>query len=244
MALRQAQPQLNIQSFPRDAFIEDYWDYSAGEHVTFLGPTQSGKTTLAYQLLGESATEKLPAIVLVMKPKDPVVTDWTKRYKWKKVETWPPVDVPYVSPKRSGYVLWPKHSFDPDKDNPKLHREFRKAMLYCYEKGDRILFADELYGVDHELKLRDEVITIYSRGAAMGCGLWAATQKPSHIPLWAYSQAEHLFLANDPDKRARERYGEIGGIDPKFVEAQTLRLPKYHWLYIRRTGPVACIVEP
>jgi hypothetical protein len=77
----------------------------------------------------------------------------------------------------------------------------------------------------------------------MGCGLWAATQRPAYIPLWGYSMAEHLFLANDPDRRARIRYGEIGGINPKFVETQVERLPKYHWLYIRRTGPAVCIVE-
>jgi hypothetical protein len=145
--------------------------------------------------------------------------------------------------KAPGYILWPPHRHDPDTDNPKLRETFRRAILDSYKTGNRILFADETYGLSEELDLDRELISIWSRGGGMGCGLWAATQRPAYIPLWGYSAAEHVFLANDPDKRARIRYGEIGGINPKFVEWQVERLPKYHWLYIRRTGPATCIVE-
>jgi hypothetical protein len=76
----------------------------------------------------------------------------------------------------------------------------------------------------------------------MGAGFWGATQKPSHIPLWAYSQAEHLFLYNDPDKRARDRYGEIGGIDPDLLKYHVQRLAQYEWLYVRRADATVCII--
>jgi hypothetical protein len=229
-------------TFPREEFIAERFHYAAGEHVTFLAPTQAGKTTLAFELLEATANTEVPAIVLVQKPKDPTITEWTNHLQtknWIKTKVWPPNPLRKKAP---GYILWPDHTYKPEADNTKLREVFRRAILDSYKKGNRILFADETYYLSDRLDLDDELIQIWAQGAGMGCGLWAATQRPAYIPLWGYSQAEHLFLANDPDKRARIRYGEIGGINPKFVEWQTERLPKYHWLYIRRTGPECCIV--
>jgi hypothetical protein len=245
MALRTRQPSFTRpESFPRDEFIRERFDYSAGEHVTFLAPTQQGKTTLAFELLEANATTDVPAVVLVQKPRDTVVRKWLEHLKseqgWIRTQIWPPSP---LRKKTRGYILWPSHKHDPDTDNPRIKAIFRRAILDCYKRGNRILFADETYGLSEELDLDDELIAVWSRGGGMGCGLWAATQRPAYIPLWGYSMAEHLFLANDPDRRARIRYGEIGGINPKFVEQQVERLPKYHWLYIRRTGPRVCIVE-
>jgi hypothetical protein len=58
-----------------------------------------------------------------------------------------------------------------------------------------------------------------------------------------YSQAQHLFLHNDPDERARKRFDEIGGVDPKVVRNTISKLDKHEWLYIRRDGPVMAIVS-
>jgi len=233
----------DLPRIPRDEFIGDFWDYKPGEHVTFLAPTQAGKTTLAFDLLGVTATKNLPVTVLVMKPRDSVVRGFVDRYKkshdWKEVKQWPPM----IRGKHAGYVLWPRFQFDPKKDNPKQKGMFRKAILDTYGKGNGIVFGDELYGLVQELELDDELIALWSRGAGMGAGLWGASQKPSHIPLWAYSQVEHLFLSHDPDKRARLRYDEIGGINPRVVESHVMQLQKHEWLYIRRTGPEAAIIQ-
>jgi hypothetical protein len=231
------------ESFSRDEFIEERFHYKAGEHVTFLAPTQAGKTTLAFELLEETASVDVPAIVLVQKPKDSTLKVWTDHLKtksWVKSSTWPPNPIRKKAP---GYIVWPNHSYKPDADNAKLRDIFKRAILDSYRKGNRIIFADETYYLSDRLNLEDELIQVWAQGAGLGCGLWAATQRPAYIPLWAYSQAEHLFLANDPDKRARIRYGEIGGINARFVESQVERLPKYHWLYVRRTGPATCIVR-
>lgn len=240
-------------SIPRDVFLHEYFTYRPGEHLTLLGPTQSGKSTLAFQLLKVTTYPKLPGVVLVMKPRDQVVSNMATTLDYQIIRDWPPPlqhrrriktrgRVEIVMP--NGWMVWPKHSFDPERDDAHMYAVFRRTLIGNYKRGNVVLFADEVYGLAKELHLERELNAIWSRGAAMGCGLWASSQRPYSIPQWAYSSPEHIFLANDPDKRDRDRYREIGGVDPELVEAVTRSLPKYCWLYIRRTGPQMCIVGP
>ena len=233
-----------ITRMPREEFLSDAWDYNSGEHVTILGPTNSGKTYLAYQLLGETATPKLPAVVLVMKPRDSTVDKWSKTVKFRKTRVWPPTPSIWNQERPRGWLLWPRFTMDPDRDDAELYRQFRRCMLDSYKKGNRIVFADEAYSLSDELGLDKELVTLWTKGRSMDCGLWVASQKPTHIPLWAYSMAEHMFIHNDPDARARKRYDEIGGVDPRLVESTIMRLARHEFLYIRRRDGAMCVIEP
>lgn len=233
-----------ITRMGREEFLRDGWDYNPGEHVTILGPTNSGKTYLAYQLLDATATRKLPAIVLVMKPRDSTVKKWSKTVQFRKVRSWPPMPSIWKPNQPRGYVLWPRFTMDPERDDMELHRQFRRCLLDSYKRGNRIVFGDEAYSLAEELDLDKELITLWTKGRSMDCGLWAASQKPTHIPLWAYSMAEHLFIHHDPDKRARQRYDEIGGVDPRLVESTVMGMARHEFLYIRRKDGAMCVVEP
>lgn len=224
---------------PRDEFLAEMWDYTPGEHVTLLAPTQWGKTTLAYQLLQRTTRPTLPGIVLVMKPRDATVKRWNDELKYRIVRNWPP---PPTFKKPNGWTVWPRHTFDIETDDAHLEAVFRKCIRDSYRRGNRILFCDEIVGLSKELDLEQQIVAVHTRGAAMGTGVWAASQRPYYAPLTCYSQAEHLFLGRDPDARDRKRFGEIGGIDPYLVDRETMRLERYQWLYIRRTGPQICIV--
>lgn len=237
-------PLPKVESIPRDEFLNEVWEYEEGQHVSFLGPTNAGKTYLAYQLLNVTATDKMPAIVLVMKPRDKTATKFTKLAKFRKVTTWPPPPSVWNPGKVRGYTLWPRHSFDPDRDDVNHERIFRAVLRDSYKKGNRIVFGDEVYSLASELGLESDLVRIWTKGRSMGCGLWAATQKPTHVPLWMYNQAEHLFLAYDPDKRSQDRFSEIGGVDPDLIKSIVKSLPKRHWLYIRRSDRALCVVEP
>lgn len=241
MGYRDVRGYGSVEVVPREEFISRRWAYTPGEHVSWLGPTGSGKTTFALQLLAATATRDLPAVVMVIKPTDETVTGWQRRLGYRRLRHWPPAAVPFVAPP-PGWVLWPKHSYDPDADDARLHGECRKAILDSYKRGRRILFADEAWGLADELGLARELVTVWTRGRSKRTGLWAGTQKPSHVPLHMYNQASHLFLAFDPDARARQRFGEIGGVDPKLVQAIVMDLPQFEWLYLRRRDRTLCVV--
>ena len=237
---------VEIELIDRQSFLLQYWNYKQGEHVTILGPTGSGKTTLAYELLKHSATEELPAVVLVMKPRDQTAAKYSKDLDFRVVRNWPPPKLKYIPKKPKGWTLWPKHTFNVTQDEHRMHTIFARAMMDCYKRGNRIVFADELLGLTDDLQLDDEVRVILTRGRSMGCGFWSASQRPFNVPMYAYDQAEHLFLAYDPDARTIKRYSEIGGVNPKLVSAITPQLDKHQWLYIQRSGkrgPALCIVQ-
>lgn len=232
-----------VERFDRMEFVTNRFHYEPGEHVSFIGPTGSGKTTFAYQLLKEVSSPKLQGIVLVMKPRDKTAKDWNEALGYKIVRDWPPPMSVWEPKKLPGYTLWPKFTFDPYRDNDTQEDIFRRCLMDSYKKGNRIVFGDEAYSLANELNLGTELVTLWSKGRSMGTGLWAATQKPTHVPLWLYSQAQHLFLHNDPDERARKRFDEIGGVDPKLVRTVVGKLAKHEWLYIRRDGPEMAIVS-
>jgi hypothetical protein len=113
-----------------------------------------------------------------------------------------------------------------------------------YVKGNAIIFDDEAVSLVREMDLKTDLVRIWTKGRSVDCGLWAATQRPSLVPLEMYDQATHLFLAYDPDERNQKRFAEIGGVDPDLVAHVVARLPRFHWLYIRRSDRKLCVVGP
>lgn len=240
-----------VVRFDRQEFIAERFAYKAGEHLSIIGETGNGKTYLALQLLQATARPDLPAIVLQMKPKDSTIDKFRKDTKeagldYRLARNWPPTPSIWKPGKPDGWVLAPKHLMDPDQDEERHAEIFRAALLDSYKKGKRIIFGDEAYSLDDEMGLGRYLVTLWTKGRSMGCGLWAATQKPTHVPLWMYSQATHLFLDYPSDKRARDRYREIGGMDPKVIEEAVWQASEeeFAWVYVRPNGrrSTICIV--
>lgn len=243
------QPVRQVEVVDRQEFIQRRFRHRMGEHVTLIGKTQSGKTTLAFQLLDKVTTPALQAIVLVMKPRDAVPAEWMDRLGYRRTRHWPPLSSSRFVPKRPrGWVLWPKLG-NIDRDNAVLRTEFRNALSDSYSNsarrrtGGRIIFADEVVGLTQQLKLGDELDAIWMRGSSMHLGLWVATQRPFHAPLHAYNAATHLFLHRDEDRRNVDRYRDIGGVDPDLVRDIVGTMDLHQFLYIRKTDHTMCIVD-
>jgi hypothetical protein len=250
----------DIYRFQRDEFLEDYWDYGSSgdaEHATFCGMNRSGKTTLAFELLGRStrmdpemgSDESRIAVALVMKPQDRTPEQWGKKLGYKRIDTWPP---PVTGVRRKynigkqppGYLVWPKLG-DLRTDNVKLRKLFYKVLAESYAQAgskkhaqERIIFADEVIGLQRisnaDYPIKSALDDLYERGAGMGIGLWAALQKPFNAPTNAYENSIHLFIWRSNDKRNRKRYEEIGGIDADALDGIVSTLNGRDCLYINR----------
>jgi hypothetical protein len=249
---------LEVVEFDREPFLDDYWDYNPGERVSILGPSGAGKTVLGYQLLEATVSPKILPLVLVSKPNDDTVDEWSKGLGFKVVKDWPPRRNIWDAKIPPGYVVWPPE--DPENYQATLNHQsavFERAIHWAYnflkrEKGKpkekrldgTIVFADELQAIDDELNLGDLIVRHYGRGRSNKSGMWGATQLPIDVPGIVYSSADHLFLAYMPDARYRKRFSEIGGgVDTQLIDQTCLMLPQYWWLYIRRSDRTICIIR-
>lgn len=227
-------------------FLTRYFNYTPDEHVLFLGPTGSGKTKIALDALSIVSRPKSPAIIFAMKPRDETLDTFAKTNEFREVSSWPPLPSIWKPRKPPGYLLKPRRvPKNISETNALQYAAFREAILDSYERGNRILFADETYSLTHELPLTSELVTVWTKGRSMRCALWAASQRPAYIPTWAYSQSTHLFVSYDPDARSRKRYEEISGVDPKIIAEGTESLDEFEWLYVHVAGRKSriCIVS-
>jgi hypothetical protein len=236
--------------FPRREFAAERFDYKAGEHVTFGGPTQTGKTSLAFILLEYCATPDLPAYVAVSKPRDPVSDTEGKRLGFRRVADWPPTKTvnEIVNGNPPGYLIWPKFG-DIDQDTERATHVTRKLLKDRYAAGVRnkqgIMVMDDTMVKSKLLGLDKEMTTNLAMSGAMGLGQWVFVQKPTdsgRTAIWSYGASEHVFLTFDPDRKNQLRYDEIGGVDPKQIAQASTMLKPYEFLYIKRTGRHLCIV--
>lgn len=239
---------------PRPQFAKE-WDYHEGEHVVFGGPTQiSGKTQLAFDLLGEVATEECPAFVAVSKPKDKVTSHYAKLYDFKVVSEWPPPKgiKEFFGHKYRGYVIWPKFG-DLYRDRDKVHDVLGQLIAERYGVSARskkpkhgILVMDDTRDKSKVVQLDYEMSTVLAMAGAMGLGEWCFVQKGSEqgeTARMAYPNAAHVFLFRDPTARGRDYYADIGGVDSDYLEFCQQSLQPRQALYIGRKGPVMCIVD-
>lgn len=241
-----------------DDFALERWFYRLGEHVSAFGPTGVGKTTNLLKLLTIARQDhsRLRSVVLAMKPDkgptykknstgDETVARLTRELGGRTIRRWPPRLWPWED-EPSFWTLWPRHSSDPLADRGiDKHGDiagghaaiFRDAILDSYNAGGRAVFADEAFSLDQELKLREYMNTLWTKGRSMEVGFWAATQRPAYVSRNMYSMASHLFLWSDNDLEARKRYGEIGRIDRTAIMTVLDRLKKHQCLYLNPDHP-------
>lgn len=245
-------PHLSRAEFKRRFKAE----YAPGQHVTFIGPTQRGKTTLCFELLHEVISPAHKCIILSGKPpqRDPVMQRAAKQLDLRIVEEWPPMPV-YGDRKRNGFILQPRQRMkDLDADNEEIRSQFRRAMMANYASSPKkpvITVCDEAAMIQNDLKLKKEYEAPLVRGAPVNAQ-WSLIQRNRYNSMHAYSAPEWIFFFQDPDYDNVTRDAEmVGGIDRRQVVDIIARLPTYRTeskrtisevLAVRRSGPELCVI--
>ncbi len=207
-------------------------DWRQGEHVSLVGPTGQGKSTLGLALL----PRRDYVMVLATKPKDATLDRMTRRRARPRYRTVRDVNDRPVDASR--LLVWPR--FDSSDDIVVQADVMHRALDAAFSEGGWCLFVDELYYLVEMLGLSTMLRLIWQQGRSLGVSLVGATQRPAWVPLELYSQATHVFLFRHNDRRDLDRLSGIasaGDVEPRTIREIVGHLGKNQFLYVNtRTG--------
>jgi hypothetical protein len=264
---------MGLERLTREEFLTGYFDYRPGQHLALIEPTGGGKTRLKYQLLQQAMAQnpELGVKVTIPKRRDSESAAWNRALGLAETPVWPPAAHAPWREKPPGYAVWPKHltgspGQDPMKvlaaDREHVAAQMRAAALDSFQHGNCVHDCDDLYTQAVILGMNELFSEILRDGRSSMCGLWGADQKPSgtregSVTSFFYNAPSWLFLGLDLDERNRERFGEIGGVDRKYVSETVMHLPIHQFgknaisdkLVICKAapgpyGPAMCILGP
>jgi hypothetical protein len=213
-----------------------YWfgrEWKQDEHISIIGPTGSGKTALAVDLLRIRAFR----VFVMTKPADDKLAAALDRQHYLRVPafpTEPPLDI-------ERYLLWPPGAGDLSADGRLTQRRILRDAFVKIFKGPQggapgrwcICLDEARYVSDPSfLGLQREVKQLLIQGRSLRIAMVLNYQRPSWVPAEAYDQVSHLFLSNDNDRRNVQRFREIGGVDGERVAATVQQLGMYEWLHV------------
>jgi DNA polymerase III delta prime subunit len=206
------------------------WKWKQGEHVTLIGPTGCGKTTVARAILDR----RQHVAVVATKPRDPVVSSLRRR-GYDTIRKWPP------SVLQSRVVFWPRIERMTDVHAQAVAID---AMLNdVYLAGSWCLYFDELRYVTETLKLKGLLELLWQQARALNVSIVAGAQRPAHIPLMAYSQATHFYLWNTGDDRDLARVADFGRAPARMIRDELATLDRHEVLYLDAVTGTAYVTE-
>lgn len=208
-------------------------EWKQDEHLSIIGPTGTGKTALAVELL-KIRTYK---IFVMTKPSDVKLEAALDRQHYVRVPAFPkqpPEDI-------DRYLLQPPGTGEMTREAMERQRVIlRDAFTKIFRgpggglPGRWCLCLDEArYVADPAyLGLRREINHLLIQGRSLRIAMMLNFQRPSWVPPEAYDQASHLFIAMDNDKRNVQRFREIGGVDGDQVAYTVQHLGLYEWAHV------------
>lgn len=200
-----------------------YFVWHQDEHVGLIGPTGSGKTTLALNLLPLRSY----TTVLATKPRDTTLDRFTKTHDYKLLRQWNHKLSPEKYPRR---ILWPNSR---GLYSAAHQREvFQHGLASIYEQGSWCTFVDEGWILSQALQMQYEVKTFLLQGRAMDLSLVLATQRPAWIPVEVYDQSTHLFFWRDNDETNLSRISGVAYGSSRLIQKIVSELAKHEVLYI------------
>lgn len=207
-------------------------EWEQGQHVTMIGTTGSGKTTLMEQVIGL----RHYVAVFGVKGRDDTMERFIREHGYTRIKTWLPELDDYL-------VLWPEIRGHGHID--KQREVFAHAMDSIYREGGWCVVFDEVSYLSDTLRMDQQLKFLLQQGRSAGISVVAMTQRPAFIPLAFYDQATHLFVWKDNDLRNRQRIGELAGNARRVVEREVGDLRKREVLYLHKDSGyrVRTIVE-
>lgn len=197
------------------------FDWRQGEHITAIGPTGGGKTTMLLQLLNRRDYVS----IFEVKLRDSTMRAAIERYGYVVESDWQG-----AGPEHNRVVLWPRA--DVDELQARQKEVFTDAIQSALSVGGWCLFFDELSYLTDLLGMGRLIRQAYQIGRSSGISIVSATQRPAFVPLVIYDQATHLFFWRENDERNLKTISGLGGMAADPVRWEVSQLPKHTVLYL------------
>lgn len=187
--------------------------------MTLIGATGSGKTHLALVL----ASMREYALVIATKRRDPVLEE----LGWKRVRNLRE-DVLWTADRRvpldPKLVYWPTPQEGTVRRRQAAQaRQIREALDWADRTGGWALVIDELMYVSRSLGLERELEHAWFQSRTQGVSLIGAAQRPTQVPLLAFSQASYVVVWQTSDGRDIERLREVAAGFPRETIEECVR---------------------
>lgn len=220
----------DIPTLPWDIFLRRFV-WKQGEHLTLVGPTGGGKTTLARILLRKRQYQ----VIFATKRKDALISEMKGEGDYEIVKHFD--GNTQVADK---YILDPGSARTLPKTIERHRYEFGHALEVAYHQTGWCVYVDEGKWICDTLGLAKPCEMLWQQGRSLGVTLVMSVQRPVKIPLAAYDQATHLFFWRDNDEVNLKRIGGLGGQSARAIRAAVSMLELHQVLYLNtRSGKMA-----
>lgn len=202
--------------------------FKQGDHVTILGPTKGGKTTLALEIV----EIRQYVLGIFTKPKDPIL-DQVARRGWRITHK---LDIKSLDGEVQDrrVAFWPVYRSGSIRERAdRQAAAVRGALDYAFDAGGWCVFSDETIWLAENLGLRRELQQFWYQGRTNDNSMVALAQRPAWVPRAAYSQVEHVFLFHTAEREDQKSFaGMGGGVDTEAVRHVVANLERFEFLYI------------
>lgn len=196
-------------------------NWQQGEHVSIIGPTGCGKTTLETQILDVRRF----VVVFVTKIHDDVLRDEFPGFT--RIEKWPP---PRAWDEK--VLLWPKPEKTIRGTYLKQREIFKDAIDQIFLERNWCVVFDEQHYICEELRLKPENTMLQHQGRSSGLSIVNGTQRPANIPVVTYSSATHAAIWKLTERKDAQRLADLGGVDTRDLQQNLLGLDKHSFVYV------------
>lgn len=177
------------------------------QHVTILGPTGTGKSTLAMTI----ARERPYVAALCAKPRD----KWMRGMLREGGYVGPASVLPEAGAGRRRVFIWPRNRNEGDW--PEMRRQYLAAFDRAYDVGVWHLLVDEAHFMAESLGLARKIKGAYQMGRSNGHGVILCAQRPAWLPRDIYSSADHLMLYGTNDSVDLKSISGLNGVNDRTV---------------------------
>jgi energy-coupling factor transporter ATP-binding protein EcfA2 len=226
--------------------LERTW--KPGQHVGIFGPNGYGKSTVAREL-GELSTQ--PVILFITKKRDRLLSELPRR-GWVLCRTLEQVETALRAKPAERYfgkrapagpppriVYWPPATGGLRQRRAKLRTLSERLLDFVYDRGGVTLIIDEGLFLTKTLGQSEQVEMLLHEVRSSGSRLVILSQRPSGLPLSAYSAPTLLVMFATNEPADLKRLSEIGGgVDPRPLRTELQLLPMYQFVLVApRTKP-------